>query len=80
MIDKNKEIVQSITLEKLIPFLKDYGIIKHKGIDQNGLLKLLPHKKPTHGSCCTCQKCGYYHDDCVCEHNEFVKLVVGAKD
>lgn len=23
-------------------------------------------RKPTHGSCCTCQKCGHDYDDCVC--------------
>lgn len=28
--------------------------------------------KPTHGSCCTCQDCGYYHDECVCSHNELL--------
>lgn len=26
--------------------------------------------KPTHGSCCTCQDCGFYHDDCHCQSNE----------
>lgn len=26
--------------------------------------------KPGHGGCCTCQKCGYPHDECYCEHNE----------
>ena len=23
-------------------------------------------RKPDHGSCCTCQKCGYFYDDCIC--------------
>ena len=23
-------------------------------------------KKPGHGNCCTCQDCGYYHEDCIC--------------
>ena len=23
-------------------------------------------RKPTHGTCCTCQTCGNFHDDCVC--------------
>ena len=28
------------------------------------------HKKikPTHGSCCTCQKCGHDHDECICQY------------
>ena len=25
-----------------------------------------PYRKPTHGSCCTCQTCGQYYDDCLC--------------
>jgi len=33
-------------------------------------IELKPDKrKPTHGECCTCQKCGYYHDDCTCDDN-----------
>jgi len=28
--------------------------------------------KPSHGECCTCQTCGYPHDECWCEDN--VKL------
>lgn len=24
------------------------------------------YRKPTHGSCCTCQTCGWYHNDCDC--------------
>ncbi len=23
--------------------------------------------KPTHGTCCSCQKCGHYHEDCICK-------------
>lgn len=23
-------------------------------------------RKPDHGSCCTCQQCGYFYDDCIC--------------
>jgi hypothetical protein len=26
--------------------------------------------KPTHGSCCTCQDCGQYHDGCICQYFE----------
>lgn len=31
-----------------------------------------PLQKPTHGSCCTCQKCGYANEDCVCTHNKII--------
>ncbi len=27
-------------------------------------------RTPTHGSCCTCQKCGNYYDDCICQYFE----------
>ena len=33
------------------------------------------HRKPTHGSCCTCQECGYFYDDCVCENNKILKEI-----
>ena len=25
-----------------------------------------PFRIPTHGSCCTCQTCGHYYDECQC--------------
>jgi flagellar biosynthesis/type III secretory pathway protein FliH len=32
-------------------------------------------QKPTHGTCCTCQKCGFYYDDCKCSSNaEILKI------
>jgi len=27
------------------------------------------HRRAGHGPCCTCQICGFAHDECVCEHN-----------
>ena len=32
--------------------------------------------KPTHGECCTCQDCGYKHDDCVCFNNELLTMIL----
>lgn len=29
-------------------------------------------RTPTHGSCCTCQKCGQFYDDCRCDLDEVV--------
>lgn len=26
-----------------------------------------PWMKPTHGNCCTCQTCGWPHDECKCD-------------
>ncbi len=39
-------------------------------------------RKPTHGTCCTCQECGYPNDvDCECERNrildDILKLMRG---
>lgn len=31
-----------------------------------------PNIKPGHGTCCTCQVCGYLHDECNCETREIV--------
>jgi len=36
---------------------------------------ILPHREPAHGPCCTCQECGHYHDECVCEHNEIERAL-----
>lgn len=47
---------------------------------EDGMLKgseFVSHIKPGHGSCCTCQKCGYGYDDCVCEHNELLGKLMG---
>ena len=30
--------------------------------------------KPTHGTCCTCQRCGHDHDDCLCRINDDLNL------
>lgn len=27
-------------------------------------------RQPTHGNCCTCQRCGVHHDDCRCDLDE----------
>ena len=43
--------------------LPDFPLMKRKLI------------KPTHGNCCTCQKCGHGHDECVCSHNEIVDII-----
>jgi len=31
-------------------------------------------KTPEHGNCCTCQRCGYDHDDCKCLGNDLIEL------
>lgn len=34
------------------------------------LVKWQRIRTPTHGSCCTCQKCGLYYDSCRCDLDE----------
>lgn len=29
-----------------------------------------PFRRPTHGSCCTCQICGHCNDECMCDWGE----------
>jgi pentatricopeptide repeat protein len=32
-----------------------------------------PFRKPTHGSCCTCQTCGWDYDNCQCGYSEYIE-------
>lgn len=50
-----------------IDFLISEDILKNKEIK--------PHIKPSHGPCCTCQTCGYYHDECVCSNNDLLNKI-----
>ena len=56
-----------IDINDLLDSLIKNGYLKSKEIEQN--------EKPTHGECCCCQACGRYHDDCICEDNELLKLI-----
>ena len=40
---------------------------------------MIPNKAPAHGSCCTCQRCGRCHDECVCNHNEIELMLQAAQ-
>ena len=33
-------------------------------------------KKPTHGTCCTCQECGGDIDDCDCKANRLIARLI----
>lgn len=33
-----------------------------------------PFRKPTHGSCCTCQTCGHYYDECQCGYGDDIAM------
>ena len=47
--------------------LKQLGVINS--------IEIKSFRKPTHGECCTCQDCGYYHDECVCLDNEIITTI-----
>ncbi len=46
-------------------------IRKHFGISRDQKIKKI---KPGHGNCCTCQTCGFFHDDCVCWENDRIEV------
>jgi hypothetical protein len=33
-----------------------------------------PFRKPTHGTCCTCQTCGHGYDECQCGYSEYIEM------
>ncbi len=39
-----------------------------------------PFRKPTHGSCCTCQHCGHYFDNCQCDYPVDIEMAFRAVD
>lgn len=41
-------------------FRKKFHLVKDAKVDKI---------KPGHGTCCTCQVCGYHYDDCMCTDN-----------
>lgn len=59
-----------IRLKDLMKYMDEYY-----GVGTS--LEKIPTRKPTHGNCCTCQDCGYGHDECICEHNDWVDAVNG---
>jgi hypothetical protein len=59
-----------VELNDVIDFLFDEGDLDRREIVQN-------NPEPTgHGNCCTCTKCGYFHDDCVCANNYLIKQIL----
>lgn len=36
------------------------------------------YRRPTHGECCTCQKCGGDIDDCDCKRNAIISDILSA--
>ena len=37
------------------------------------------YRKPTHGPCCTCQRCGQHYDDCRCDLDEAADEIASLK-
>ena len=35
-----------------------------------------PFRKPTHGTCCSCQVCGHYFDDCQCDYATDIEMTI----
>ncbi len=49
--------------------MMDDGVINHVEVTT---------QRPPHGSCCTCQECGFHHDDCCCQDNAIIASVMKA--
>lgn len=62
-----------ISKKTLIDALIKKGCIKNE-------FKKIEKIQITHGICCQCKTCGRYHDECVCEHNEWVDFVNDLKE
>jgi hypothetical protein len=58
--------------EKLKTILMEYT-------DWNGTLKKKAPLEKAGCACCTCSDCKRHYDDCVCEHNEIVDLLLEEK-
>jgi len=56
-----------MTATDVLKTLYGLGILRHTEIQ--------PIRKPTHGNCCTCQDCGWDHDDCICYDNEIITAI-----
>ena len=50
-------------------------ILEKVWIEEIGSLEIKPDVKPSHGNCCTCQDCGYGHDECNCTVRWVVKEI-----
>jgi len=59
--------------ELVIEKLKE--ILKKREEERYGKLVIKPNIQPGHGSCCTCQVCGYNYDDCNCQIREAIKWI-----
>ena len=44
-----------------------------RGAIRERILQMKIIIRPGHGPCCTCQKCGQFHDDCKCEYNRIIE-------
>lgn len=57
---------KALRVSDVVEFLLEYTDLREP--------RLMSFRVPTHGSCCTCQDCGWWTDDheCICSSNEMV--------
>ena len=55
-------------VEWLIDLLVDEGYLQGR--------EILETRRPTHGTCCTCQDCGHEHLECICDHNRLLQALL----
>lgn len=69
---------KNISLEKLYPILIEKGYLKGEELIGNAMPT--PLQYTYHGECCNCRDCKYYHDECVCSHNELLEEIIAAAE
>ena len=62
----------TMQVHDVLAILRDLGYIRS--------IEIIPFIKPGHGPCCTCQTCGYPHDECVCDDNELIQALQAAAE
>lgn len=65
--EHRKQVLEEV-IKKIEKFMVDEFGYKGKYIEPDTT-------KKSHGTCCYCSGCGYFHDDCVCESNRIYDLL-----
>ena len=60
-------MISEKTKNEIYDYLIEYGCLRGRDI--------FKPTKSRHGSCCCCQECGHYHDECICLHNEALEAI-----
>jgi len=65
--EQKQNLNYDLKTQDVLDILVELGVI--------GSTEIQKFRKPTHGTCCTCQDCGWYHDECICGDNEIIEAI-----